>query len=170
MQCGHPVDHHLTVRDVHPRCDHHRVADRHLSEDDRESVEHVGQQRHPPRPKGGAGPVADEGPEGVGDQGEADGLDGPVEPRPVFEAVASPGRRDPGVGEDGFDDARTYGLALAEQRRSLPLSDRQRAHYADAVGQFRKGSDGGAPAGQKTLRQASGIGSTSRSKWVQLSL
>jgi hypothetical protein len=31
--------------------------------------------------------------------------------------------------------------------RSLPLSDRQRAHYADAVGQFRKGSDGGAPAG-----------------------
>ena len=67
---------------------------------------HVGQQRHPPRPKGGAGPVADEGPEGVGDQGEADGLDGPVEPRPVLEAVASLGRRDPGVGEDGFDEAR----------------------------------------------------------------
>ncbi|MEF8723476.1 MAG: SNF2-related protein [Candidatus Accumulibacter delftensis] len=31
--------------------------------------------------------------------------------------------------------------------RSLPLSDRQRAHYAEAVGLFRKGSDGGAPSG-----------------------
>jgi len=31
--------------------------------------------------------------------------------------------------------------------RSLPLSDRQRVHYADAVGMFRKGPHGGAPSG-----------------------
>jgi hypothetical protein len=31
--------------------------------------------------------------------------------------------------------------------KKLPLSDRQRAHYADAIGLFRRGSDGGAPSG-----------------------
>lgn len=34
-----------------------------------------------------------------------------------------------------------------QECRNLPLSERQRAHYADAVGLFRRGSDGGAPSG-----------------------
>ena len=35
---GDPVDHHLAVHQVEARCDHHRIADRHLADDHREPV------------------------------------------------------------------------------------------------------------------------------------
>lgn len=65
-------------------------------------MEHVRQDGHLPSPQGRPSPIADEGTERVGDYRETDGLDGLVEQRAVLEAVASLGRGDASIGEDGL--------------------------------------------------------------------
>jgi len=107
------------VREVQPGRDEDRIADRHLSDHDREPVEHRRQDRDSERLESGLGPIARQREESVGLEREVEHLVGESEASEVGRRNAPVGQRAAGVGRYGAKERWVSAGPLADESAAI---------------------------------------------------